>query len=113
MCLISFLSICTCFSQTGAQWRIIETPPGYDSEDVGVAAYTDADHASIDKTGTNNSRTGIQELLNRLGTAGGGTLYLSAGKYRMEGQRLVIPKGVVLRGDWKQPQKTPLLKVPS
>jgi hypothetical protein len=93
----------SCFSQTGAQWRSIESSV-YDSEDICVAAYTDADHASIDKTGTANSQAGIQELLNRLGSAGGGTLYLSAGKYKIDGQ-LLIPKGVVLRGDWKQPQK--------
>ena len=106
--LICYLSLAFAFwgfSQTGAHWRIIETPSGYNSEDVGVAAYTDADHSLIDKTGTTNSRAGIQDLLNRLGTAGGGTLYLSAGKYRIEGGTLVIPKGVVLRGDWKQPQK--------
>ncbi|MDR2148506.1 MAG: discoidin domain-containing protein [Tannerella sp.] len=101
--LLAFLSASLCFSQTEAQWRIIESS-GYESEDVAVAAFTDADHASIDKTGTNNSRTGIQELLNRLGNIGGGTLYLSAGRYKVDGL-LVIPKGVVLRGDWKQPQK--------
>jgi len=100
--LLFFLPACFCFSQTGAQWRIIES--AYDSEDVGVAAYTDADDASIDKTGTTNSRDGIQGLLNKLGTAGGGALYLSAGRYKVDGL-LVIPKGVVLRGDWKQPQK--------
>jgi len=101
-CFVSFLFICTCFSQTGAKWRIIESE--YDSEDVCVAAFTDTDHASIDKTGTNNSRAGIQELLDKLGAAGGGTLYLSAGRYKIDGN-LLIPKGVVLRGDWKQPQK--------
>jgi len=103
VCFLSFFAVCSCFSQTGAQWRIIKSS-GYDTEDVGVVAFTDADHTGIDKTGTSNSRTGIQELLTRLGTAGGGTLYLSAGKYKVEGL-LVIPKGVVLRGDWKQPRK--------
>ena len=103
VCFLFLFTIGTCFSQVGAQWRIIES--AYDTEDVCVAAYTDTDHASIDKTGSGNSRTGIQELLNRLGTAGGGTLYLSAGKYKIEGGTLVIPKGVVLRGDWKQPRK--------
>ncbi|MDR2040259.1 MAG: discoidin domain-containing protein [Bacteroidales bacterium] len=100
--LVLFLIHISCFSQTGAQWRSIES--AYDSEDICVAAYTDADHASIDKTGTANSQAGIQELLNRLGNAGGGTLYLSAGKYKVDG-KLLIPKGVVLRGDWKQPKK--------
>ena len=105
-CIIVFfifpLSVYFSFSQTGEQWKIIESE--YDSEDVGVSAYTDADHALIDKTGTVDSRYGIQELLNRLGTAGGGTLYLSAGMYKIDGL-LVIPKGVILRGDWKQPWK--------
>ena len=99
---ISYLSLGLCFSQSGAKWRIIESD--YDSEDICVAAYTDADHALIDKTGTVNSREGIQVLLDRLGNAGGGTLYLSAGRYKIDGT-LMIPKGVVLRGDWKQPQK--------
>ena len=92
-------------AQTGANFRIIETPPGFYSEDVGVAAFTDADHAGIDKTGASNSRVGIQNLLNQLRDAGGGTLYLSTGRYRIEGASLIIPKGVVLRGDWKKPQK--------
>ena len=104
--IILFFPAWLCFSQT-AQWRLIESV--YDSEDVGVAAFTDADHASIDKTGTNNSRTGIQELLNRLGSLGGGALYLSAGRYKVDGL-LTIPKGVVLRGDWNQPYKdTPVV----
>ena len=102
VCVVLLFSIWPCFSQTTPQWRVIESV--YDTEDVCVAAFTDADHASIDKTGTNNSQPAIQELLNRLGNIGGGTLYLSTGKYKIDGQ-LVIPKGVVLRGDWKQPLK--------
>jgi hypothetical protein len=88
------------YTQTGAQWQIIDSD--FASEDLAVAAFTDASLASIDKTGVNDSRDGIQELLNRLGSAGGGTLYLSEGKYKIEG-KLLIPKGVVLRGDWEKP----------
>ncbi|MDR0575672.1 MAG: discoidin domain-containing protein [Tannerella sp.] len=90
------------FSQTEAQWSIIDSE--YESEDTGVSTYTEASHASIDKTGNMNSGQGIQELLDRLGSAGGGTLYLSAGKYKIERQ-LLLPKGVVLRGDWIKPEK--------
>ncbi|MDR2682827.1 MAG: glycoside hydrolase family 55 protein, partial [Dysgonamonadaceae bacterium] len=90
------------FSQTGAQWQIIDSK--YPSEDLGVAAFTDASLSSIDKTGQSDSHAGIQELLDRLGSAGGGTLYLSEGQYKISG-RLLIPKGVVLRGDWKKPEK--------
>jgi hypothetical protein len=89
-------------AQSGAQYRLIDS--GFDSEELAVAAFTDASLASIDKTGANDSRDGIQELLNRLGNAGGGTLYLSEGKYKISG-KLVIPKGVTLRGDWRKPTK--------
>ena len=99
----SILTVCESFSQTAINWRLIETL--YDSEDICVAGYTDADHSGIDKTGSNNSRAAIQELLNNLSNAGGGVLYLSAGKYKVDGGGLVIPKGVVLRGDWKKPSK--------
>ena len=90
------------FAQSPIHWRIIETD--YFSEDVCVAALTDTDHPQIDKTGTTDSQAGIQALLDLLGQAGGGTLYLSEGIYKVEGQ-LLIPHGVVLRGDWNQPQK--------
>jgi hypothetical protein len=90
------------FAQAGARWQLIRSD--YDSEDIGVAAFTDASLASIDKSGETDSYAGIQELLTRLGNAGGGTLYLSEGKYKISG-RLLIPKGVVLRGDWKKPEK--------
>ena len=101
--MVLFTSVWQCFSQSVPQWRVIESTDYY-TEDICVAGFTDADHSQIDNTGTNNSREGIQELLNKLRNIGGGTLYLSAGKYKIDGQ-LVIPKGVVLRGDWKQPLK--------
>ncbi|MDR1610744.1 MAG: discoidin domain-containing protein [Candidatus Symbiothrix sp.] len=99
------LYICIGFSihaQPGVQWSLIDSD--FDSEDLAVSGYTDASLATIDKTGVNDSRDGIQELLNRLGNAGGGTLYLSEGKYKIGG-KLLIPKGVVIRGDWKKPDK--------
>jgi hypothetical protein len=37
-----------------------------------------------------------------LGNLGGGALFLPAGHYRVSGN-LVIPSGVTLRGDWRQP----------
>jgi len=101
-----FISQCAIFvvcAQTGAEWSVIDAE-GYDREDMGIAAYTDASLASIDKSGTNDSRDGIQDLLTKLGNAGGGTLYLSEGKYKISG-KLTIPHGVVLRGDWKKPEK--------
>ena len=92
----------TCFAQPQVHWRLIESD--FFSEETAIAAFTDADHPQIDKTGTTNSRVAIQELLDILGRAGGGTLYLSAGKYKVDG-KLLIPHGVVLRGDWNKPSK--------
>jgi hypothetical protein len=86
------------------QWRLIENLPFYFSEDAAVSGFTDNDNDGIDKTGAGDSREGIQTLLNRLGRIGGGALYLSEGRYRINGQ-LIIPRGVVLRGDWQQPKK--------
>ncbi|MDR1864648.1 MAG: discoidin domain-containing protein [Bacteroidales bacterium] len=95
---IAFVA-CPCFAQ---QWHVINS--SYPSEDAGVYRYTDTDHTGIDKTGATDSRSGIQALLTQLGAAGGGTLYLPAGRYKINGN-LLIPKGVVLRGDWAQPGK--------
>jgi hypothetical protein len=74
------------FSQTGAQWKIVES--AYPAEDTGVSAFTDESLASINKTGDTDSLAGIQELLNRLGSAGGGVLYLSEGRCKITGKIL-------------------------
>lgn len=47
----------------------------------------------------------IQQALNDAADAGGGTVYLPAGKYRVE-QPLSIPSGVELRGSWDVPHHT-------
>ncbi|MCU0788637.1 MAG: glycoside hydrolase family 55 protein, partial [Verrucomicrobia bacterium] len=44
----------------------------------------------------------IQEALILLGNMGGGALFLPEGHYKVNGN-LVIPSGVTLRGDWRQP----------
>ena len=44
----------------------------------------------------------LQEALIMLGNLGGGALFLPAGQYKVSGN-LVIPSGVILRGDWRQP----------
>lgn len=50
----------------------------------------------------------IQSLLDGLEQAGGGTLFIPAGEYHMEGS-LNIPKGVTLCGEWSQPDgKSPV-----
>lgn len=47
----------------------------------------------------------LQTALNQIGMAGGGTLYLPAGRYLVE-KPVTIPAGVELRGSWDVPHHT-------
>jgi hypothetical protein len=67
--------------------------------DVTAAPY----HA--DKNGGGDSSSAIQQALNAAGAAGGGTVYLPAGIYRIE-QPITVPIGVELRGSWDVPHHT-------
>lgn len=69
----------------------------YPSHDLIVTSYTDAD-LGLDKTGRADSSILIQGALNAIGTAGGGTLFLGAGTYRLDNP-LLLPSGVTLRGE--------------
>lgn len=51
-----------------------------------------------------DATAGIQRLLDRAGAQGGGTVYLPAGWYRVEG-RLRVPAGVELRGAAASPNR--------
>ncbi|MFJ2636153.1 discoidin domain-containing protein [Streptomyces sp. NPDC087422] len=51
-----------------------------------------------------DATAGIQRLLDRAGARGGGTVYLPAGWYRVEG-RLRVPAGVELRGASSSPNR--------
>jgi len=82
-------------------WKIIDSP--YPSTDVGVATYSVADYGATGD-GVTNVRNIFRDLLNQLGKEGGGVLYVPAGKYLITGN-LTIPKGVTIRGEWKQPEK--------
>jgi hypothetical protein len=44
----------------------------------------------------------IQQALDRIGQAGGGTIFVPEGKSRFDGS-LEIPVSVTLRGEWKKP----------
>lgn len=82
-------------------WRIIESD--YPSNDIGVSTYIVTEHGA-DNTGEINSQKIFQDLLNKLGKEGGGVLFAPKGKYKITGV-LTIPKGVILRGEWKKPIK--------
>ncbi|MGI6458354.1 MAG: glycosyl hydrolase family 28-related protein [bacterium] len=52
--------------------------------------------------GKNNDGPAIQKALDQAGQAGGGVVFLPAGKYRVE-DHLVVPSGVTLQGVWTAP----------
>lgn len=89
----------------------------YPTTDVKVVEMNILDYQADANQGAVNVTSIIQQMLNALGDASsypsgssqayrktGGTLYLPAGTYKVDG-RIVIPRGVTLRGDWKQPVK--------
>lgn len=60
---------------------------------------------SADKTGSTDSSQAIQQALSDAKAAGGGTVYMPAGIYRVE-QPLIVPTGVELRGNYDVPHHT-------
>ena len=103
------------FSQTPV-WHLVPEKANYPRSEAVVAGFT-ADAATYGN-GAVDATAYLQNLLNQLDKAGGrgvnmwsnmelvggGVLYLPAGKYRVDG-KLLIPKGVTVRGDWKKPVK--------
>ena len=86
-------------SASAQNWQLIH--PVYPTTDDVVAGYSVADYGATGD-GVTDVTAIFQGRLNALGAAGGGTLWVPAGKYRINGN-LLIPKGVTLRGDWQQP----------
>jgi len=76
-------------------YRIV--PTRFPSRDQVVAAYTDQDF-HLDKTGQTDCSALIQAALEAIGKAGGGTMFLSSGTYRLDNP-LTLPPGVSLRGE--------------
>ena len=118
--IVTFCSTCLfistlAFSQTPV-WHLVSEKANYPRNEAVVAGFT-ADVAAYGN-GVVDATSYLQNLLNQLDKAsnrgidmwsnmelvGGGVLYLPAGKYRIDG-KLLIPKGVTIRGDWKKPVK--------
>ena len=91
--------------------------PDYPTPDVKVVEMNILDYSADANKGNTNVTTIIQQMLNALGDASsypsgerqayrktGGTLYLPAGTYKIDG-RITVPRGVSIRGDWKKPVK--------
>lgn len=75
--------------------------------EVFVYAYNVLDYGA-DNTGSSDCTDIFQKLLNKTYELGGGIVYAPAGKYKISGA-LSIPRGVVLYGDWKKPDKNSTL----
>lgn len=77
--------------------------PLYGTEDVVIADFIPTEMGyAVDATGNSDSTAGIQAALNDCYEAGGGTVYLPAGKYKIT-ESINIPSYVTLRGDWQNP----------
>ncbi|MBO5897562.1 MAG: hypothetical protein J6R04_00975, partial [Clostridia bacterium] len=59
----------------------------------------------VDPTGENDSTKGIQKALDDCRTMGGGTVFLPVGQYLVT-DTLSLAEGVLLQGDWQDPDLT-------
>ena len=83
--------------------RIVEPSPGMASDDFIVCTH-DATEFGADRTGSRDSTAAIQSAIDACHEAQGGTVFLPAGRYRVEGT-LALADGVTLRGEWTRPDK--------
>ncbi|HEY9048643.1 MAG TPA: glycosyl hydrolase family 28-related protein, partial [Ohtaekwangia sp.] len=88
----------TCSIVSAQNWRLVNTK--YPTKDNVVIAYSVADFG-ITGDGSTDVTQQFQNLLNQLGTLGGGTLFVPEGQYVIRGN-LLLPKGITLRGEWKK-----------
>lgn len=70
----------------------------FPTEDIVIADYI----VSADTTGVTDATSAIQTQINACSAAGGGTVWLPAGTYKVS-SRIDIPNFVTLRGDWRDP----------
>ena len=68
-----------------------------------IAAYDVTDYGA-DPTGVLDNTRIFQTLIDKIGSLGGGTLYIPEGFYRIN-STLTVKKGVTIRGDWIKPDK--------
>ena len=83
--------------------RIAEPSLGLAVEDFVVYTHNAVEYGA-DRTGKSDSTAAIQSALDECRKAQGGTVYLPAGRYRVDGT-LKIEGGVSLRGEWLSPEK--------
>ncbi len=82
------------------RWRVVKT--AYPTTEPVVAGYTVTEFGARGD-GITDDTLAFQWALTTLAKAGGGTLFVPAGRYAIRGN-LVVPTRVTLRGDWAAPQ---------
>jgi len=80
-------------------WKIIETE--YSTADVVIAGYKVTDFGAVGD-GVKDCSRAFQQALHAMSRAGGGTVFVPAGKYAIR-STLKIPASVTLRGEWQSP----------
>lgn len=80
----------------------IATSPQTTDEVVVADAVVTNSPFNADSTGVNDSTSAIQSAIDTVWKMGGGTVFIPAGKYRIDGT-LTLPESITLRGDWKSP----------
>ena len=87
-------------SQTSG-WRVIVEDKRFPTDDVIVAfcSVTDSQYSLPVDPATSDCTPSIQRALDDASRAGGGTVFLPEGRYRLEGM-LTIASNVILRGRW-------------
>ena len=86
-------------TQAAINWRVF--PSAFPTDDVIVAAIS-GDDVALDKTGAADMTSRLQALANEVYLAGGGTIFLPRGLYRVDGS-VTIKAGVTIRGEWQKP----------
>jgi len=81
--------------------RLVATRYASDDYVVASAVVTQAPFGAK-PDGVTDCTSAVQTAIDAVTRAGGGVVYLPAGRYRFEG-RLVLRAGLTLRGDWKEP----------
>ena len=84
-----------------AGWRAIAEDPKFPTDDVIVAfcSVTDSQYKLPADPSTSDCTPAIQRALDDASAAGGGTVFLPEGRYRLESM-LTIASNVFLRGRW-------------
>jgi len=100
------------FIPDAPQWKPVTFAEGYEAP-LTVAGYNVKEYMESHDLSPIDPETGLEDysvifesLLNGLQIAGGGTLFVPAGEYAFR-STLILPDGVNIMGEWKNPDKSP------